>query len=64
MSNRAEQLRRRAAECLELSRKAIDPEVRPGLIIMAQKLYELAKSNRPTSMMTGTERLNSPKIST
>jgi hypothetical protein len=44
MSDRAKQLRRRAAECLFLSRKAISQEVRVGLITMAQKLYEWAVS--------------------
>ena len=42
MSDRAEQLRQRAAECLVLAKKAVIPEVRVGLITMAQHLYELA----------------------
>jgi hypothetical protein len=42
MLDRAEELRQKAAECLALAKKAVNPEVRTGLIIMAQRLYELA----------------------
>jgi hypothetical protein len=44
MIDHAEELRHQAARCLILARKAINPEVRAGLITMAQALYELAKS--------------------
>jgi hypothetical protein len=43
--DRTEQLRERAAECLALARKAILPEVRMGLLMMAQKLHEMAKQD-------------------
>jgi hypothetical protein len=43
MHDRAEELRERAAECLALARKAILPEVRAGLLILAQKLHEMAE---------------------
>jgi hypothetical protein len=42
MTDQADQLRQRAAECLVLAKKAVNPEVRVGLITMAQRLYELA----------------------
>jgi hypothetical protein len=45
--DRTEQLRERAAECLALARKAILPEVRMGLLMMAQKLHEMAKQDPP-----------------
>ena len=44
MSDRTEELRRRATECLVLARKAILPEVRAGLLILAQKLHQMAES--------------------
>jgi hypothetical protein len=44
MSDRTEELRRRATECLALARTAILPEVRAGLLILAQKLHQMAES--------------------
>jgi hypothetical protein len=44
MLDREEQLRQSAAECLVLAKRAANLKVRTGLIIMAQKLYELADS--------------------
>jgi hypothetical protein len=44
MPDREDKLRQRAAECLVLSRKATNHEVRVGLVTMAQKLYEIADS--------------------
>ena len=42
--DRTEELRERAAECLALARRAILPEVRAGLLILAQKLHQMAQS--------------------
>jgi hypothetical protein len=44
MSDQAEQLRQLSADCLVLAKKAVNSEVRVGLITMAQQLYALADS--------------------
>jgi hypothetical protein len=46
MADRIDELRATAAQCLALSRSTIDPQTRAGLLIMAQKLYDMAR-NRP-----------------
>ena len=43
MSHRTEELRQRAAECLALARKATLPEVRAGLLMLAQQLNHMAE---------------------
>jgi len=43
MSHRTEELRERAAECLALARKATLPEVRAGLLMLAQQLHHMAE---------------------
>ncbi len=45
MPNREDKLRQRAAECLVLSRKATNHEVRVGLVTMAQKLYSIVSQD-------------------
>jgi hypothetical protein len=44
MDERAADLRREAAKCLELARIAISPIVRQEMIAMASRLHEIAKS--------------------
>ncbi len=46
MADRIDELRATAAQCLALSRSTIDPQTRTALLVMAQKLYDLA-SERP-----------------
>jgi len=46
MADRIDELRATAAQCLALSRSTIDPQTRTALLLMAQKLYDLA-SERP-----------------
>lgn len=42
MTDRAEELRETAAQCLALAQATPDPKVRAALTIMAQKLYDVA----------------------
>ena len=42
MSDQAREFRRTAAECLALARTTMDPNARAALIIMAQRLHDLA----------------------
>jgi len=42
MADRIDELRATAAQCLALSRSTIDPQTRTALLLMAQKLYDLA----------------------
>jgi hypothetical protein len=46
MADRIDELRAIAAQCLALSRSTLDPQTRTALLLMAQKLYDLA-SERP-----------------
>jgi hypothetical protein len=46
MADCIDELRTAAAECLALSRSTIDPQTRTALLLMAQKLYDMA-SERP-----------------
>jgi hypothetical protein len=46
MADRSDELRTAAAECLALSRSTIDPQTRTALLLIAQKLYDMA-SDRP-----------------
>jgi hypothetical protein len=46
MADRAEELRGTAAQCLALAQSTTDPQTRAALLIMAQKLYDMA-SDRP-----------------
>jgi hypothetical protein len=48
MADRTDELRGTAAECLGLAQSTTDPQTRAALLIMAQKLNDMA-SNRPTS---------------
>ena len=48
MADRIDQLRATAAQCLSLAQSTTDPQTRAALLIMAQRLNELA-SNRPAS---------------
>jgi hypothetical protein len=45
MTDRAEELRRTAAQCLALARSTTDPMTRTALVAVAQRLHDLA--NRP-----------------
>jgi hypothetical protein len=42
MADRTEELRATAAQCLALSRSTTDPRTRTNLLIMAQKLCDMA----------------------
>jgi hypothetical protein len=42
MSDRTKELRETAAQCVALAQSTTDPRVRAALIIMAQKLYDVA----------------------
>ena len=41
MTDRAEELRETAAQCLALAQSTTDPKVRAALTIMAQKMYDV-----------------------
>jgi hypothetical protein len=47
MTDRAEELRETAAQCLALAQSTTDPKVRAALTIMAQKLYDVANYRSP-----------------
>jgi hypothetical protein len=49
MADRTDELRATAAQCLALVQSTIDPQTRAALLIMAQKLNDMA-SNRPASL--------------
>jgi hypothetical protein len=65
MPDRADQLRRRAAECLILARKAKDPSMRMALVTVASKLHDMA--DRGPERMEGMDRviraLNDARVS-
>jgi hypothetical protein len=42
MTDRTEELRETAAQCVALAQSTTDPKVRAALTIMAQKLYDVA----------------------
>jgi hypothetical protein len=46
VADHTEELRATAAQCLSLSRSTTDPRTRTNLLIMAQKLYDMA-SDQP-----------------
>jgi hypothetical protein len=46
MADRIDELRGTAAQCLALAQATTDPKTRTALIVMAQKLYDMA-SRRP-----------------
>jgi hypothetical protein len=48
MADRIDQLRATAAQCLSLAQSTTDPQTRAALLIMAQRLNDMA-SNRPAS---------------
>jgi hypothetical protein len=48
MADRTDELRATAAQCLALAQSTTDPQTRAALLIMAQKLNDMA-SNRPAS---------------
>jgi hypothetical protein len=48
MADRIDQLRVTAAQCLSLAQSTTDPQTRAALLIMAQRLNDMA-SNRPAS---------------
>jgi hypothetical protein len=49
MADRTDELRATAAQCLALAQSTTDPQTRAALLIMAQKLNDMA-SNRPASL--------------
>jgi hypothetical protein len=49
MADRTDELRATAAQCLSLAQSTTDPQTRAALLIMAQKLNDMA-SNRPASL--------------
>ncbi len=46
MADRTDELRSTAAQCLALAQSTTDPQTRAALLIMAQKLNDMA-SHRP-----------------
>ena len=48
MADRTDELRSTAAQCLALAQSTTDPQTRAALLIMAQKLNDMA-SHRPSS---------------
>jgi hypothetical protein len=48
MADRTDELRATAAQCLSLAQSTTDPQTRAALLIMAQKLNDMA-SNRPAN---------------
>ncbi|HYW72521.1 MAG TPA: hypothetical protein VE961_15905, partial [Pyrinomonadaceae bacterium] len=47
MTERAEELRETAAQCLALAQSTTDPKVRAALTMMAQKLYDVVNHRSP-----------------
>jgi hypothetical protein len=59
MADRTDELRSTAAQCLALAQSTTDPQTRAALLIMAQKLNDMA-SHRPRSFeMTSGSSMNS-----
>src|SRR5258708_27215194 len=61
MADRIDELRATAAQCLALSRSTIDPQTRTALLLMAQKLYDLA-SERPADFEAVVQEFNDQQM--
>jgi hypothetical protein len=61
MADRTEELRTTAAQCLALARSTIDPQTRAALLIMAQKLNDIA-SSRPANFEMAQREFNNQQM--
>ena len=61
MADRSDELRATAAQCLSLAQSTTDPQTRAALLIMAQKLNDMA-SNRPTNFDMAQREFNERQI--
>jgi hypothetical protein len=61
MADRTDELRDAAAQCLALSRSTTDPRTRTNLLIMAQKLYDMA-SDRPGNFEAAQKEFNDQQM--
>jgi hypothetical protein len=57
MADRIDELRATAGQCLSLAQSTTDPQTRAALLIMAQKLNDMA-SSRPTSFGMAQQEFN------
>ena len=57
MADRADELRDTAAQCLALAQSTTEPQTRVALLIMAQKLNDMA-SNRPANFEMAQQEFN------
>jgi hypothetical protein len=61
MANRTEELRATAAQCLVLAQSTIDSQTRAALLIMAQKLNDMA-SSRPANFEMAQREFNNQQM--
>ena len=60
MSNRTDKIRNLAGGCLELSQSTSNPDVRMSLLLMAQKLHQLATAGGAGVSRADLERIGLP----
>jgi hypothetical protein len=63
MADRPEGLRDTAAQCVVLAQSTTDPQTRAALLIMAQKLNDMA-SNRPANFEMAQQEFNERQMLT
>jgi len=61
MADRTDELRSTAAQCLALAQSTTDPQTRAALLIMAQKLNDMA-SHRPRSFEMAQREFNEQQM--
>jgi hypothetical protein len=61
MADRADELRDTAAQCLALAQSTTDPQIRAALLIMAQKLNDIA-SGRPANFDMAQQEFNEQQM--
>jgi hypothetical protein len=61
MASRTDELRSTAAQCLALAQSTTDPQTRAALLIMAQKLNDMA-SHRPRSFEMAQREFNEQQM--
>jgi hypothetical protein len=61
MADRTDELRDTAAQCLALAQSTIDSQTRAALLIMAQKLNDMA-SNRPANFEMAQREFNDQQM--
>jgi hypothetical protein len=61
MADRADELRATAAQCLALAQSTIDSQTRAALLLMAQKLNDMA-SSRPANLEMAQREFNNQQM--